>query len=126
MPIQLGSSQQNQDSSKYLEGLYLSHRVSPDTPTAYSEGMLSVLHNDAKKRIRVKSPRVKGGYYYRMQEVSDRPQPPAAAKKGNFRTRPTTPNMAGIIAGAAIGSAIAGAAIGGGIALWSQQGRKSG
>lgn len=66
---------------KYLTGKHLYNRVSPDCPESYSEAMLQVFgilpeeRTDAKKRIRVNDPRVKGGFYYREQEISDKVEP---------------------------------------------------
>lgn len=88
------SNPKRKDSSiKSLEGQYLSSRVSPDCPVAYSEAMLEVFgvlpdsRMDAKRRIRVNDPRVKNGFYYR--EIEDgQGEEEVPAKRGKKKPNP--------------------------------------
>lgn len=118
------TSQLKKLDTKYLEGIHLSGIVSPDTPAAYSEAMLLVLRGDAKKQVRVKAPHTKKGYYYRMQEVSDKPPPQTRMRKprsSKASRSPSAATIAGAVVAGVVASAAVGAAAGAGIALWQSQ-----
>lgn len=104
---------------KYLEGKLLSQYVSVDAPKAYSAAMLDVLRGDTKKKIKVNAPHTNKGFYYRTQEVSDKPKAQTKpTKQGLGQSVDKPKSNKGAVIGAAIAGLAIGAAVGGGIGFW--------